>query len=124
MIQIETVLFCFAFEFRTWWQLQIGICGVYPQATYNDNIPQTRDECNSWRTNLKPSIGNDGRFCVCVKPNHEYDPNTKYAVDEGKFDMFQSEYASNHMEEDVTVQEVNDVVELWQSDFERFVTEC
>ena len=96
----------------------MGICGVYPQSTYNDNVPQTRDECNSWRDNIKPSIGNDGRFCVCVKPNEHYDKERTYPVDESLFESFQREYASNHFEGDDTVETADEAIELWQSDFE------
>jgi len=103
---------------RTWWQLQMGICGVYPQSTYNDNVPQTRDECNEWRNNIKPSIGNDGKFCVCVKPNEHYNAATTYPVDEWLFEDFQKQYASNHFVEEDEVEPIDDVIELWQSDFE------
>jgi len=102
---------------RTWWQLQMGICGVYPQSTYNDKVPQTRDECNEWRDNLKPSIGNNGRFCVCVKPDVHYDPTTTFAIDEARFEDFQNQYASNHFVADDDVGAADDVYELWQSDF-------
>merc|ERR1719385_79688 len=46
----------------------ISLCGVYPQSARGFNIPQTKEECLG-TTNTKPSLGTDGRFCQCTKPN-------------------------------------------------------
>ena len=96
----------------------MGICGVYPQSTYNDNVPQTRDECNSWRDNIKPSIGNDGRHCMCVKPNAEHDVDTKFAISSAEMDDAVASWDALQQIEDEEESSIRDVYELWQSDFE------
>lgn len=32
-------------------------------------MPSSRDDCLVESENVKPSLGNDGRFCVCCKPH-------------------------------------------------------
>ena len=43
------------------------------------------------QTNVKPSIGNDGKFCVCVKPHDSYEGDT-YAVTEADFEAYETLY--------------------------------
>ena len=97
----------------------MGMCGVYPTSTYTDMVPTTRDECNSFRDNIKPSIGTNGEFCVCVKPNESYDAETSvYSVDDATFQSAQTEYAQNHEQTAEDTGSMDDVHELYQSDFE------
>ena len=100
--------------------MSIGLCGIVPLATFDStNIPQSRSECFDG-TAYKPSIGNDGRHCVCVKPNESYDADTRFEIDDEEFaatKMTRDEYIAGRD----TVSEsgsVDDVYELWQSDFE------
>ena len=67
--------------------VSVGLCGVLPKASYDDTyIPQDRDAYFRGGTPMKPSIGNKGEFCVCVKPNESYDADTTYPVLLSDFD--------------------------------------
>merc|ERR1719356_2125613 len=62
-----------------WGYLQVGLCGVYPRASYSwTSIPQSRGECFGGES-YKPSIGTDGNHCVCVKPNESLE-NTENEI--------------------------------------------
>ncbi len=65
---------------------------------------------------MKPSIGNKGSFCVCVKPHESFTASTN-EVSVEDFESAQSDYAEQHAEEDEDTSSVEDVYELWQSDF-------
>ena len=70
----------------------IGMCGVYPQSSYNSSkIPQNRGECFNGEA-YKPSIGNKGQFCVCVKPNESNDAETTYSISPSDFESAQQQY--------------------------------
>jgi len=99
----------------SWIDLQISLCGVYPQAANSDMVPKTRDECNSFQDNVQPSIGNDGRFCVCVAPHSSFDGSTKHSLSDHKFAGFQEEYDLQHSR--VAEPDEGGVYELYQSDF-------
>ena len=72
---------------------KVGLCGVYPRASYNDShIPVSRVQCLSSGKNYKPSIGNKGEFCVCVKPNESFEANTTYSISSSDFESAQSNY--------------------------------
>ena len=104
----------------TFKDLYIGLCGVVPTASYSDQVPKTRDECwdDSTRGNVRPSIGNDGRFCVCVEPNESFDVETAWTVSAEEIKLAEAEYVQNHEEAEEDTSSIDDVYELWQSDFE------
>jgi len=96
----------------------VGLCGVYPLATYNSSYePQSRDQCVTKTKSHLPSIGNNGQFCVCVKPNESYDADTTHSLSVEDFKNAEIEYQANHAEEEEDTSSVDDLHELWQSDF-------
>merc|ERR1719361_1674803 len=104
----------------TWIGLQMGLCGVWPNSTYTDMVPTTRDECNAMQDNIKPSIGTDGRFCVCVKPNESFDAETSVSIDDEELATFKGTYfedAQMERNEEEDTSSMDDVIELYQSDF-------
>ena len=46
---------------------QLGVCGVYPQNTYSEQVPADQAKCAHRKQGrpLKPSLSDDGCFCVC-----------------------------------------------------------
>ena len=65
---------------------------------------------------MKPSIGTNGRFCVCVKPNESFDAESAFEEELDKFNELISEYEAVHnVLEDAS--SMDDVYELYQSDF-------
>ena len=103
----------------TYMDLDIGLCGVAPMSSYSDQVPSTRDECweGTSRDNVKPSIGNNGRFCVCVKPNESYQDKV-HVVTAEDLESAEAEYTKHHQEEAEDTSSVDDLYELYQSDFE------
>merc|ERR1719242_2296283 len=101
----------------TFVDLQMSLCGVKPTASWSDMVPETHEECNSFQDNVKPSIGTDGQFCVCVKPHESYDESTSYAISDEELAEFEAGYDAYHsiMKE---VGSIEDVYELYQTDFE------
>lgn len=81
-------------------------------------MPRTRDSCNAFEDNIKPSIGNDGRHCVCVKPHNSFDSDTAYDVTEETLKEAKAEWVAHHTEEEVETGSLSDVFELYQSDFD------
>ena len=99
--------------------VNVGLCGVVPLSSYRDNVPTTRDECwGSGPTNIKPSIGTDGRFCVCVRPNESYDVGTVHEVSSEEFESFVIGYVQHHQEAEEDTSSMKDLHELYQSDFD------
>jgi len=90
-------------------------------STYNDRVPRTRDECNAFQDNIKPSIGNNGRHCVCVKPNESFDAKSANNLTQRTFNEFKSlrrEYReAEKLEMSADPGSVDDLYELYQSDF-------
>ena len=66
--------------------------------------------------NVKPSIGTNGQFCVCVKAKEE--TFTSYTVSDDDLEAVKTEYEENHKEEEEDTGSMADVYELYQSDFE------
>jgi len=103
-------------ETQMWNTLQVGLCGVFPRATYiGDSIPQSRSECFSGMA-YKPSIGNDGSHCVCVKPTL----SSQHQVEPEDFAAAAAEHSEYLAERDGDVDsgDIDDLYELYQSDFE------
>merc|ERR1719461_2502588 len=76
-----------------------GLCGVFPQSSYKTStIPTSRDDCFDPSV-YKPSIGTDGRFCVCVQPSDSYDESTTYSVTAEEMASKQSAYDETQAEE-------------------------
>ena len=100
--------------------MSVGLCGVLPLSTCDStNIPQSRAECFDG-TAYKPSIGIDGAHCVCVRPNESHDVDTEFDVDFRDFVAAQVSH-DHHIAARDRVEDtgsVDDVYELWQSDFE------
>merc|ERR1719495_223722 len=48
--------------------IYISLCGVYPQSSRGYTVTQSNTQCLG-SDNTKPSLGTDGRFCQCTKPN-------------------------------------------------------
>ena len=67
---------------------------------------------------MKPSIGNKGSFCVCVKPNESFDAKTSYSVSAEDFERAVADYEEQHAPEEEDTSSIDDVHELYQSDFE------
>merc|ERR1719447_843036 len=103
---------------KSWLDLQVSLCGVTPTSSFSDMVPSTRDECNTFQDNIKPSIGNNGRFCVCVKPHESYDEDTMFPISEREFKAYQKAYTEFHTESVGDSDVVDGVVTLYQSDFE------
>ena len=101
---------------------QLGVCGVYPQSTYSDKVPRSRADCDAkaMDENLKPSIGTDGRFCVCYKPQQSYDVDVKWRAPPSSYQQWEDEWTEKQeaklMGSDTTGS-IDDVHELRQSDF-------
>merc|ERR1719242_28309 len=53
---------------NSWWFAQIGLCGVYSRPSDTREIAMNRQECFGFNNQYNPSIGTDGRFCQCYKP--------------------------------------------------------
>merc|ERR1712062_104041 len=77
-------------EEASWDDLQISLCGVFPQSANSGRVPKTRNQCNKFQDNFKPSIVDSGRFCVCVKPSD--DDTTFYDISGDQLASFQMEY--------------------------------
>ena len=101
--------------------LDISMCGVLPLSSYTDRVPSTRDEClitpDLINDNVKPSIGNDGRFCVCVKPNESFEDKA-HIVTAQDLESAEAEYAKHHEEAEEDTSSIDDVHELYQSHFD------
>ena len=57
---------------NAWWFGQIGLCGVYPRPSDTTEIAQNREQCMAFNNQYNPSIGTDGRFCQCWKPQVDH----------------------------------------------------
>merc|ERR1719242_2037733 len=101
----------------TWMDLQLSLCGVKPTSSFSNMVPSTRDECNTFQDNVKPSIGNNGQFCVCVKPHEAYDGSTSFTIFDEEMQEFQAGYDKFHASTDEDTGSTDDVYELRNSDF-------
>ena len=96
----------------------VGLCGIFPRATYDSiSIPQSRRECFSGSA-YKPSIGNDGKHCVCVKPAPSAVTRHPAAHDEFAAAKYQHDLYLSERDGEVDTGKITDVHELWQKDFE------
>ncbi len=93
---------------------QLGVCGVYPQSAYSDQVPADQSQCAHMRRPLKPSLGDDGRFCVCYKPQKSYDAAIKWRSSPKAFDEVQAEL---DQVTDANTGALSDEVRLHQKDF-------
>jgi len=90
-----------------------GICATKTRSSTAD-VATTHDLCTR-DTNLsfKPSLGTDGRFCVCAKPSTvQY-----YEVDNSLISGEQTTDTTNEAQTDTTTTDEPVNVELYQSDF-------
>ena len=76
---------------------QLGVCGVYPQSTYSDKVPSSLSECHEAGARLKPSIGTDGRFCVCYKPEHSYDTDIKWRSSPSSYEQYAEQWVEKQV---------------------------
>merc|ERR1719242_2532745 len=82
-----------------------------------DTIPTTRDSCFDPSV-YKPSIGTDGRFCVCVQPNDDF-ATTTASIGEAELSATKGQYeATKAAEAEEDTSSITDSYKLWQSDFE------
>ena len=109
--------------------LRMGLCGLWPQSSYSGNVAEDRTQClfgdgegvegGGERTEwIKPSIGSDGRHCVCVRPSASLG-GAKWRSSPTVFEgvavrWLEAEGEGASLNE---VGFVDDVHELWQSDF-------
>lgn len=77
--------------------LSLGVCGVTPMSSYSDRVPQSQRECVEGGDRLKPSIGNDGRFCVCYKPQSDYNVDTRWRAPPSLFEQYEAEWAEKQV---------------------------
>ena len=104
--------------------VRMGLCGLWPQSAYSGNVAEDRGQClfdEEPREWVKPSIGSDGRHCVCVKPNASFLAKTVWrssptAFEQVAVDWMESQGESHNAK---SLGFVDDVVELFQNDFER-----
>jgi len=104
--------------------LSLGSCGVTPMASYSDDVPASLEECSQFEENKMPSIGTDGRFCVCYRPHDDFDTDTRWRAPPSLFEEYQTEWEqlqqtkALELAEPEPADEVEDnVVELTQQDF-------
>ena len=73
-----------------------------------------------FQDNVKPSIGTNGKFCVCVKPNESFDADTTASIGNKELAAYKGAHSENEEEDDVETDtsSIADVYELYQSDFE------
>eukprot|EP01084_Bolivina_argentea_P036369 67300_1 len=107
-------------EDESWETLQVSLCGVYPQSSYNDDdeliIPSTRDDCNTFQQNVKPSIGNEGSFCVCTKPPKQSYDGLNWRLSPKSFKEYKEEWMNQKNSNDEDTGSIDDVIEIYQSD--------
>ena len=71
---------------------RLCVCGVYPQSAYATHVPQDQAECANMLQPLKPSLGDDGRFCACYKPEKGYNAYIKWRRLPKAFDQVQADW--------------------------------
>ena len=68
---------------------------------------------------LKPSLGDNGHFCVCYKPPKSYDAFIKWRSSPKEFDQVQSDWEQRQQDQvtDANVGALEDEVRIYQEDF-------
>jgi len=95
-----------------------GLC-VDSVRSADNSVPQTHDDCTEQVENaeFKPSIGTDGRFCVCAQPNSSPLP---YYIDDMTLETYETLWTTNQnskIEVPTTKTSTNNIVYLYSKDF-------
>ena len=101
-----------------------GECGVNVESAHR-TVATTYSECTGSMGSYKPSVGTNGRFCVCTKPkglkNSDYNPQYSVSSSElssKKEEMSHSDSVTNENEDENVSQKEWKRYELYQKDFE------
>ncbi len=77
--------------------LSMGTCGVAAMASYSDRVPEHHSDCVDATDAIKPSLGTDGRFCVCVRPQQHYDQAIRWRAPPSLFDDVVAEWTQKQV---------------------------